>query len=101
MLGSARSVCGAFFFLLDNIWLETEIICPPGNGTRRQTEFNGMNLKSMSIDRLTSLRERVEAALGAKVIAFEAHPFRRWRSALKVNLRTWRSGNRGSQIPQS
>src|SRR6202521_1846438 len=27
-----------------------------------------MNLKSMSIDRLTSLRERVEAALGAKVI---------------------------------
>jgi DNA-binding protein H-NS len=27
-----------------------------------------MNLKSMSIDRLTSLRGRVEAALGAKVI---------------------------------
>jgi DNA-binding protein H-NS len=38
------------------------------NSTHQQTEGSGMNLKSMSVHQLTSLRQQVETALNSKVI---------------------------------
>jgi DNA-binding protein H-NS len=64
-----------------------------------------MNLKSMSIDKLSKLREQVEAALGAKVIeerrAVEAQLGRLARLATDGSrARAGRGGPRGAVAPK-